>query len=194
MNEFPAWLTSTLASDATEGRGVLPLWIGSLKPGARAVGPAFVALMSQDDNLSVREAIKASLPPGSVLVVAGGSTSRTATIGGLMALEMQHAGIVALVTDGLVRDAGEIRQMQQFSVWCRGVTPAASHKNGLAVVGGTVSLGGTIIQDGDLIIADEDGVVIWPKELIDDLLIRAQAKLQQDNARLVQLQEGKIRR
>ena len=194
MNEFPAWLTSTLASDATEGRGVLPPWIGSLKPAARAVGPAFVALMSQDDNLSVREAIKASPLPGSVLVVAGGSTSRTATIGGLMALEMQHAGIVALVTDGLVRDAGEIRQMQQFSVWCRGVTPAASHKNGPAVVGGTASLGGTIIQDGDLIIADEDGVVIWPKELIDNLLIRAQAKLQQDNARLVQLQEGKIRR
>ena len=83
MNEFPARLTSTLASDATEGRGVLPPWIGSLKPDARAVGPAFVALMSQDDNLSVREAIKASPPPGSVLVVAGGSTSRTETIGGL---------------------------------------------------------------------------------------------------------------
>ena len=194
MNEFPAWLTSTLASDATEGRGVLPPWIGSLKPDARAVGPAFVALMSQDDNLSVREAIKASPPPESVLVVAGGSTSRTATIGGLMALEMQHAGIVALVTDGLVRDAGEIRQMQQFSVWCRGVTPTASHKNGPAVVGGTVSLGGTIIQDGDLIIADEDGVVIWPKEHIDALLVKAEAKWQQDNAWLGQLQEGKTRR
>jgi len=188
MNEFPDWLTSTLASDATEGRGVLPPWIGSLKPDARAVGPAFVALMSQDDNLSVREAIKASPPPGSVLVVAGGSTSRTATIGGLMALEMQHTGIIALVTDGLVRDAKEIRLMR-LGVWCRGVTPAASNKNGPAVVGGTVALDGTVIRDGDLVIADEDGVVIWPKEHSDELLIRAQAKLQQDNARLVQLQE-----
>jgi regulator of RNase E activity RraA len=147
--------------------------------------------MSQDDNLSVREAIKASPPPGSVLVVAGGSTSRTATIGGLMALEMQQAGIVALVTDGLVRDARDIRQMQQFSVWCRGVTPAASHKLGPVVVGGSVSLGGTIIRDGDLVMADEDGVVIWPKELIEALLGRAQAKLQQDDARLARLQEGK---
>jgi len=143
MNEFPAWLASTLASDATEGRGVLPPWIGSLKSDARAVGPAFVALMSQDDNLSVR-------------------------------------------------DAKEIRQMR-FGVWCRGVTPAASHKNGPAVVGGTVALGGTIIRDGDLVIADEDGVVIWPKELIDDLLTKAQAKLQQDNDRLVQLQREKTR-
>ena len=111
-----------------------------------------------------------------------------------MALEMQQAGIVALVTDGLVRDAGEIRQMQQFSVWCRGVTPAASRKNGPAVVGGSVSLGGVLIRDDDLVIADEDGVVIWPKELIDDLLAKAQARLQQDNVRLLQLQGEKTRR
>ena len=189
MDEFPDWLASTLASDATEGRGVLPHWISSLKPDARAVGPAFVALMSQDDNLSVREAMQAPHARGSVLVVAGGSTSRTATIGGLMALEMQHVGIVALVTDGLVRDAREIRQMQQFSVWCRGVTPAASYKQGPVVVGGSVSLGGILIRDGDLVIADEDGVVIWPKEQIDALLGKADAKRQQDDARLAQLQQ-----
>lgn len=189
MNEFPDWLASTLASDATEGRGVLPPWIGSLKPNARAVGPAFVALMSQDDNLSVREAIQTPHSPGSVLVVAGGSTSRTATIGGLMALEMQNAGIVALVTDGLVRDAREIRQLQQFSVWCRGVTPAASYKQGPVVVGGSISLGGILIRDGDLVIADEDGVVIWQKEQIDSLLSKADAKRQQDNTRLARLQQ-----
>ena len=190
MHEFPDWLASTLASDATEGRGVLPPWIGSLKPGVRAAGPAFVALMSQDDNLSVREAIQTPHSPGSVLVVAGGSTSRTATIGGLMALEMQNAGIVALVTDGLVRDAREIRQMQQFSVWCRGVTPVASFKRGPVVVGGTISIGGILIRDGDLVIADEDGVVVWPKEQIDALLVKAEAKRQQDNARLARLQQG----
>ncbi len=189
MNEFPDWLASTLASDATEGRGVLPPWIGSLKPNARAVGPAFVALMSQDDNLSVREAIQTPHSPGSVLVVAGGSTSRTATIGGLMALEMQNAGIVALVTDGLVRDAREIRQLQQFSVWCRGVTPAASYKQGPVVVGGSISLGGILIRDGDLVIADEDGVVIWQKEQINSLLSKADAKRQQDNTRLARLQQ-----
>jgi 4-hydroxy-4-methyl-2-oxoglutarate aldolase len=190
MNEFPDWLASTLASDATEGQGVLPAWISSLKPDTRAVGPAFVALMSQDDNLSVREAIQTPHAPGSVLVVAGGSTSRTATIGGLIALEMQNAGIIALVTDGLVRDARDIRQMQQFSVWCRGVTPAASHKQGPMVVGGSVSIGGILIRDGDLIIADDDGVVIWPQEQIAVLLGKAEAKWQQDNARLARLQLG----
>ena len=189
MHEFPDWLASTLASDATEGRGVLPPWIGSLKPGVRAAGPAFVALMSQDDNLSVREAIQTAHSPGSVLVVAGGSTSRTATIGGLMALEMQNSGIVALVTDGLVRDAREIRQMQQFAVWCRGVTPAASNKLGPVVVGGSISIGGVVVRDGDLVIADDDGVVIWPKEQIDALLGVADIKQQQDNARFARLRQ-----
>jgi 4-hydroxy-4-methyl-2-oxoglutarate aldolase len=189
MREFPNWLASTLASDATEGRGVLPPWISSLKPDARAIGPAFVALMSQDDNLSVREAIQIPHAAGSVLVVGGGSTSRTSTMGGLMALEMQNAGIVALVTDGLVRDAREIRQLQQFSVWCRGVTPAASNKQGPIVVGGSISIGGILVRDGDLVIADEDGVVIWPMELIDLLLGKADVKRQQDNARLARLQQ-----
>ena len=191
MSDFPHWLASTLASDATEGRGALPSWIYSLASKGRVVGPAFVALMSQDDNLSVREALQSPQAKGCVLVVAGGSTSRTATIGGLMALEMQNAGILGLVTDGLVRDSSELRHMQQFSVWCRGVTPIASQKQGPVQIGGSVSLGGVLIRDGDLVIADEDGVVIWPKEQIDALLVKAEAKWQQDNARLARLQEGK---
>lgn len=188
MQEFPAWLVATLASDATEGQGVLPHTILPLRPASRVVGPARVVLMSQDDNLSVRKVMEAPPAPGTVLVVAGGGTSHTATIGGLMALEMQNAGIAGLVTDGLVRDSQEIRA-SGFAVWCRGVTPTASRKNGPAIVGGSVSIGGTVIRDGDLVIADDDGVVIWPQERLDELLTKAQAKLQDDNKRLARLQE-----
>jgi regulator of RNase E activity RraA len=190
MNELPTWLTATLASDATEGMGVLPNTILPLRSDSLVIGSARVVLMSQDDNLSVRKVLEASPVSGSVLVVAGGSTSRTATIGGLMALEMQNVGIAGLVTDGLIRDSKEIRE-SGFAVWCRGVTPIASHKNGPAIVGGPASIGGTVIRDGDLVIADDDGVVIWPYERIDELLAKAQAKLQQDNARLAQLQAKK---
>ncbi len=190
MDEFPTWLTATLASDATEGQGVLPHTILPLREASRVVGPARVALMSLDDNLSVRKAIEIPPTPGTVLVVGGGSASRTATIGGLMALEMQNAGIAGLVTDGLVRDSREIREIG-FDVWCRGVTPAAPHKNGPAIVGGTISIGGMVIRDGDLVIADDDGVVIWPHERIAELLSKAKDRLQQDNIRLARLQEKK---
>ncbi len=190
MREFPTWLTTTLASDATQGQGILPNTILPLQPSSHIIGPARVVVVSQDDNLSVRKALEAPPATGSVFVVIGSSTSRTAIIGGLMALEMQNVGIIGLVTDGLVRDSREIRGLG-FEVWCRGVTPIASQKNGPALVGGTVSFGGTIIRDGDLVIADDDGVVIWPQEHIDELLITAEAKLQQDNARLTQLQAKK---
>lgn len=190
MRDYPEWLASALASDASEGRGVLPNFILPLRPDSRVVGPAYVALMSQDDNLVVRKVLDAPPAPGSVLVVAGGSASRTATIGGLIALEMRNAGIAGLVTDGLVRDAREIRELG-FNVWCRGVTPVASHKNGPAVVGSTVSIGGTVIQEGDLVIADDDGVVICPREQIGSLLARAEAKYLQDNERLARLRGEK---
>lgn len=188
MKTYPDWLAATLASDAAEGRGVLPTWISSLRPTACIVGPALTVLVSQDDNLAVRQAIGSPLARGSVLVVAGGSNSRTAVIGGLLALEMQRRGVLALVTDGLVRDSREIRELP-FDVWCRGVTPMASRKDGPAVVGGVVSIGGTVIRDGDLIIADDDGVVVWPKEQVDNLLVKAQAKFDQDNTRQAQLRK-----
>jgi 4-hydroxy-4-methyl-2-oxoglutarate aldolase len=190
MQEFPEWLAATLASDATEGQGILPNFILPLQLASRVVGPARVVLMSQDDNLAIRKFMAAPLTPDTVLVVAGGSTSRTATIGGLLALELQNAGIAGLITDGLVRDSQEIRQLG-FRVWCRGVTPIASQKNGPARVGGAVSIGGIVIRDDDLVIADDDGVVIWPQEQIEKLLIRAEAKFQLDNKRLAQLQEKK---
>lgn len=188
MQEFPEWLAATLASDASEGQGVLPNFILPLQSASRVVGPARVALMSQDDNLAIRKFMAAPVTPDTVLVIAGGSTSRTATIGGLLALEMQNAGIAGLITDGLVRDSQEIRQLG-FRVWCRGVTPIASQKNGPARVGGSVSIGGIVIRDNDLVIADDDGVVIWPQEHINELFIRAEAKFQLDNKRLAQLQE-----
>jgi regulator of RNase E activity RraA len=186
MNKFPTWLASTLASDASEGQGVLPNTIHPLQSSLCVVGPACVVLASLDDNLAVRKVLETPPAPGSVLVVAGGSTSRAATIGGLMALEMQNVGIVGLVTDGLVRDVREIREAG-FGVWCRGVTPMAPQKLGPIRAVDSITLGGTIIQDGDLVIADDDGVVIWPQERINALMIKAETRLQQDNVRLAQL-------
>ncbi len=190
MDRFPEWLCATLASDAAEGRGVLPSWIRPLKADWRVIGPAFVVLASQDDNQAVVQAVAVPPPAGSVLVVGGLSTSRTATIGGLMALEIQNLGIAGLVTDGLIRDAQEIRELE-FPVWCRGTTPTASAKRGPGAVGGAVAIGGTLVRDGDLVIADDDGIVIWPREQIESLIPRARAKLDADTTRLARLRQAR---
>lgn len=192
MGPFPDWLSATLASDATDGRGVLPPSIRALWPDSRVVGPAFVVQASQDDNAAVVQAMAAAPPVGCVLVVGGQCTSRTATIGGLMALEMHNKGVAALITDGLVRDAQEIRQLG-LAVWCRGVTPTASGKRGPGAVGGAALIGGALVHDGDLMIADDDGVVVWPAVDYQQLLARAQAKLDSDNDRLARLRQDASR-
>lgn len=187
MQTYPSWLAATLASDATEGQGIIPSTIlSSLRSAACVVGPAAVIEVSHNDNLAIKQILESPPAPGCVLVAAGASTSTTAIIGGLMARELQIDGVAGLITDGLVRDSAEIREMG-FGVWCRGVTPAASQKNGPAHIGGNILLGGVAVRDGDLVIADDDGVVIWPQERISELLVKAEAKLQYDHERLERL-------
>lgn len=186
---YPDWLNATLASDAAEGLGVMPVFIRPLKSNSRMVGPAFTVLACQDDNSAVVRAVAAPPPSGCVIVVAGMSTSRTATIGGLMGLEMQNLSVVGLVTDGLVRDAVELRELD-LQVWCRGTTPIASAKRNPGELGIPVTIGSALVRDGNLVIADDDGVVVWPKEDIEKLLEKAKAKLDKDNARLARLQKG----
>ena len=186
MTSFPEWLSATLASDAADARGVLPPWIATLRPGGAVAGPALVVTVGRDDNRAMRDVRAAAPPPGTVLVVAGGSESRTACMGDLVARELVGLGIAGVVTDGLVRDAAEIRALG-LAVWCRGVTPAASRKDGPGQVGGTVTIGGVVVRDGDVVVADDDGVVVWPAAQTDELLAKADAKRAADEERLRRL-------
>jgi len=184
MNQasYPEWLNATLASDAAEGLHVMPGFIQPLKPGSRVVGPAFTVLACQDDNAAVVRVVATPPPPGCVIVVAGMDTSRTATIGGLMGLEMQNLGVLGLITDGLIRDSVELRELE-LQVWCRGTTPIASTKHNSGELGIPITMGSALIQDGDLVIADDDGVVIWPQENIAKLPKKSQRKTGQRQRR-----------
>ena len=183
MDTHPDWLTATLASDAAEARGMLPAWVHARSPEARIVGPAFAVLASEDDNLMLNQARKVPPPSGSVLVVGGQSTSRTATVGDITAMAIRNLCVNGLVTEGLVRDACGIREVG-LAVWCRGMTPTASGERGPGANGGSVSLGGTAIFDGDWIIADEDGVVVRAKAEVETLFPRAAARMESDNPRI----------
>lgn len=186
MTEIPEWLSSTLASDATKGEGALPSWIRALSPDATVVGPALVVEVATNDNQPMRDVPGAVTTPATVLVVTGASSSRTAILGDLVARELLTAGIVGVVTDGLIRDSREVAALG-LAVWARGTTPVASAKNGPGRVGGSVQLGGVTVSDGDLVVADADGVMVWPGASVDDLLAAADAKRITDDERLAKL-------
>ena len=178
----PDWLATTLASDATDGEGVLPTFIRPLSPAMRVVAQASTVTVTRDDALSFREATDRGPASGTVLVVGGASGSRRACMGGLVAREILVKGFDAVVTDGLVRDAAEIRRTG-LGVWCRGVCPIASQKRGGGQVGGGVLIGDVLVHDGDWIVADEDGIVVWPRERYEELLGRAETRLASDRER-----------
>ena len=185
---LPDWLTATLASDAAAGQGVVQPGLRPLERDWRVTAPAFVVQASHDDNQAVVTSL-ATAPAGSVLVVSGHATSRAATIGDIMATELVARGVVGLVTDGLVRDANAIRALG-FRVWCRGTTPIAPLKLSPGRVGGAIDIGGAFVRDGDIVIADDDGVVVWPQDKVEELLEKARARLASDTARLAKIRAG----
>ena len=180
--ELPDWLSSTLASDGAGGAGALAGWIRALSPEATIAGPALTVTVGRDDNTPMRGVPSRVTSPGTVLVVAGATESRTAVLGDLVAAELLRAGVAAVVTDGLIRDSRAVADLG-LPVWARGVTPAASRKDGVGHVGGGVVIGGVPVADGDLVVADADGVVIWPAASVSSYLEKADDKRRADEAR-----------
>jgi regulator of RNase E activity RraA len=184
-----AWLTSSLASDASSGRGVLASSIRPLAPGQHVAGPASTATVSEDDNLFLRRATTLGPTGGTILVVGGAVLSRSSCMGGLVAAALVKAGFAAVVTDGLVRDKVELAEMP-LQVWCRGTTPRAGAKEGPGSNGLPTACAGVTIHPGDFVIADEDGVVVWPASEVTDLLAAAREKALRDDDAARRIESG----
>jgi len=182
VTQLPEWLSSTLAADGSGGVGALPPWIRALSPETTVAGPALVVEVTRDDNSPMRVVPDQVPGPGTVLIVAGAGESRTAVLGDLVAAEMLRAGVVAVVTDGLIRDSRAVAALG-LAVWARGTTPVASRKDGSGRVGGEVVIAGVPVADGDVVVADADGVVVWPVDAVTDNLARADAKRRADEQR-----------
>jgi regulator of RNase E activity RraA len=173
------WLTSSLASDARGGQGVFPGSVRPLRAGQHVAGHVSTATVSEDDNLFIRRATTLGPTDGTILVAGGAALSHASCMGGLVAAALARAGFVALVTDGLVRDTVELADLP-LQVWCRGATPRAGAKNGPGSNGLTTDCAGVAISPGDFVIADDDGVVVWPAAEVAELLVAAEDKARRD--------------
>jgi 4-hydroxy-4-methyl-2-oxoglutarate aldolase len=150
--------TASFVVDAMHGRGALDHAIKPLDPRSRFVGSAVTARAGARDNLAALAALDL-LEPGDVLVVATQGFTGTATLGDNMAKIAQQRGAVAVVTDGMVRDAAEITALG-LPCFCRGVTPNSAFPSGPGEVGLPLALGEVVVDAGDLVMGDRDGVVI----------------------------------
>jgi 4-hydroxy-4-methyl-2-oxoglutarate aldolase len=150
------------AVDALGRSGALDHRIRPVLPsGAGFVGSALTVATTPRDNLAPYAALKLA-QPGDVMLIASGETEGFAVIGDLIIGMMRNSGIVAVVTDGLVRDVPGIAEIG-IPVYARGVSPNAPFKHGPGRVGLPIAIGGAVVDAGDLVVGDGDGIVIVPR-------------------------------
>lgn len=162
--------------DAQHGRGSLDRAVKAVFPNHpgmdRCWGTAITCSSGPDDNLGLACAI-ALAKPGDVIVCATEGFEHGAICGDLMAGIARNKGIAGLVTDGVVRDGAGLRDMG-LPIFARGITPNSCVRSGPGSVGLPVVVGGRAVSSGDLVVADEDGVVTIP--LADLATVRARLK------------------
>jgi regulator of RNase E activity RraA len=165
--------TTTLA-DCVSREQVMDIGIRPLWPSARVAGPAFTVRCPPGDNLMLHAAIHRA-EPGSIIVVQAGDVDY-AMAGGNVCAVAQRRGIAAFVVDGVIRDLAEVRAMG-FPVFARGVIPIPGAKAVVVPLNEPVRCGGVLVEAGDAVVADVEGVVVVPVARQETVLAAARAKL-----------------
>ena len=170
LERIATWPTS-LAYEAAGKLGGMSGEVRPIVPGARLTGPAFTVRCFPADMRAVVRAID-SARPGDVLVIDVGPQERTTTWGGTASRAARNRGLAGCVTNGAVRDLEEIVEVG-LPVFATGIRPQGVLKNHPGWIGIPVAVGGVPVHPGDLVIGDADGVVVVPRDRLDDVLERA---------------------
>lgn len=153
--------------------------------GAVLCGAALTVRTRPGDNLMIHKALDMA-QPGDVIVVDGGGDVSNALVGELMLARASVKKLAGIVINGAIRDSRWIRE-NDFPVYALGITHRGPYKDGPGEVNGTVSIGGMIVNPGDLVIGDADGVVCVPIEEAEVVLKLAQDKTNAEEKKMLDI-------
>lgn len=159
--------------------------------GLRILGPACTVKTYPGDNLMVHKSLDIA-QPGDIIVVDASSSSLTAVLGDLVSTKARHRGVAGFVVDGFIRDLPAIRALGDFPVFARGVTPIGPLHRGPGEVNFPISAGGIVVQPGDLIVGDLNGVVVVPRGIVEDLLQRLTGRAEAEAAYAASVARGEF--
>jgi len=170
---------ASILADVGGRRGSLGGRIQPLSRSMKVAGPAFTVEVRQGDNLMIHAALQLA-QPGDVIVVDGKGDLSCALTGALMAAHAQKAGIAGFVIDAAVRDTEDCAR-SSFPIFAAGANPNGPIKSSPGRINWPVSLAGTTVNPGDLIVGDADGVVVVPRETAAEIIKGAQAKVDSED-------------
>ncbi|NUZ06574.1 RraA family protein [Piscinibacter koreensis] len=158
--------------------------------GGRLAGAALTVKTRPGDNLMIHQALQMAVP-GDVIVVDGGGDLTNALIGELMTTYAQTRGVAGFVINGAIRDLDVIGN-GTFPVYAAGVTHRGPYKDGPGEINVPIAIDGMVVEPGDLILGDADGVLSVPLHAADAILAAARAKVEAEQKTLQDIAAGQL--
>ena len=155
----------------------------------KLLGTAFTVKARPGDNLLIYKALM-EMAPGHVLVVDGAGDTTNALVGELLLQYAQQRGCAGFVIDGAIRDSAAFLEAD-FPCYARGVTHRGPYKQGPGAMNVCVSVGGQVVQPGDIVVGDEDGVVSFPAATAATLLEAVRAQIAREEQTIISIREGR---
>jgi 4-hydroxy-4-methyl-2-oxoglutarate aldolase len=156
-------------------RGLLDVDLLSLTPGRRVAGPARIALCGQNDNRAVHE-VMTHVQPGEILVLTMPEAAPVALFGDLLATQALTAGAAGVLVNAAVRDSADLAALS-MPIWTRWRRATGATKATRGSVNVPVTIGGTEIAPGDVLVLDDDGATAIARSDVDSALVAVRERI-----------------
>jgi len=181
-------LSAATVHEASGRKGAVDCGIKPITKGVRICGPAFTVQCHPGDNLMLHKALEKA-QPGDVVVASVGGHYEAGYWGALMATSALARSLGGLAIDGCVRDSAEIIDMG-FPVFCRGFCIRGTAKAILGLINYPTLFGGVLVNPGDLILGDDDGIVVIGRDECEPVLEQTLKRIDSEEEKSAQLRKG----